>query len=176
MNTASAKLLVFVKGPVACIKIAGRANFTSSFDFKLLVEELCEKGVTRFVLDLSECVLMDSTFLGGLAGFGLKMSRCESAGGQSIELMNPNPRISELLENLGVIHLFKVITCPDNILQEGQPPVVAIPGARPTREEITSNCLKAHLTLMEIDEANIPKFKEVATFLAEDLKKLKNGS
>ena len=74
MSTTSAKLLVFASGHLACIKIAGRANFTSSLDFKTLIQELSDKGTTCFVLDLSECVLMDSTFLGVLAGFGLKMS------------------------------------------------------------------------------------------------------
>ena len=42
----------------ACIRIIGRANFTSSVDFKALVDELGGKGCNRFVLDLSECVLM----------------------------------------------------------------------------------------------------------------------
>lgn len=32
--------------------------------------------------------------------------------------------------------------------------------------------LEAHQTLMKINPANIPKFKDVAEFLAEDLKKL----
>ncbi len=65
-------------------------------------------------MDLTECVLMDSTFLGVLAGLGLKMSGGKKAEEQehSIELLNPNPRIAELLENLGVLHLFHVITGP----------------------------------------------------------------
>ncbi|HWF18666.1 MAG TPA: STAS domain-containing protein [Verrucomicrobiae bacterium] len=174
MNTASARLLVFASGRLACIKIAGRANFTSSLDFKLLIHELSDKAVIRFVLDLSECVLMDSTFLGVLAGFGLEMSK--SQNGQSIELMDATPRIVELLENLGVLHLFKVITspCPD-LPNDGATPM-AVPGTHATREEITRTCLEAHKTLMEIDAANIPKFKEVAQFLAEDLKKLKGNS
>lgn len=180
MSTASAKLLVFASGHLACIKIAGRANFTSSLDFKTLIQELSEKAVNRFVLDLSECVLMDSTFLGVLAGFGLKMSASPNgqANGESkfIELLNPNARISELLENLGVLHLFKVVNCADNDLpKDSSMAPVAVPQTKASREEITRNCLEAHRTLMEIDPANVPKFKEVAQFLAEDLKKMKNS-
>ena len=48
------------------------------------------------------------------------------------------------------------------------------PHISPSREEVTRNCLEAHRKLMEISPANIPKFKEVAQFLAEDLKKLKS--
>lgn len=174
MSNSTAKLLVFASGHLACVKIVGRANFTSSLDFKTLIQELNNKGVTCFVLDLSECVLMDSTFLGVLAGFGLRMSPGhEQSSGRSIELLNPNPRIAELLENLGVLHLFKVVTGSSPEMAKGANDLVPAPSPERTREEITSNCLEAHRTLMEIDPANVPKFKEVTQFLAEDLKKLK---
>ena len=39
---------------------------------------------------------------------------------------------------------------------------------------MSRTCLDAHQTLMEINPANIPKFKDVAQFLADDLKNLKN--
>jgi hypothetical protein len=44
--------------------------------------------------------------------------------------------------------------------------------ASPSREEVTLNCLQAHQTLMAINPANIPKFKEVTAFMAEDLKRI----
>src|ERR1700704_5846646 len=113
MNTPSARLLVFVGEKFSCIKIIGRANFTSSIDFKTLLNELREKGYHYFVLELSECVLMDSTFLGVLAGFGLKLSQPpDGQGTGSIELLNATPRVTELLENLGVLHLFKLSEGP----------------------------------------------------------------
>src|SRR5438445_241537 len=113
MNTPSAKLLVLVGEKFACVKIAGRANFNSSIDFKTLINELRGKGYNYFVLDLSDCLLMDSTFLGVLAGFGLKMNQPPGDGsGSGIELLNPNPRVSELLENLGVLHLFRLTQGP----------------------------------------------------------------
>jgi len=168
-------MLVFVGEKFACIKIVGRANFASSIDFKTLVSELRQKGYHYFVLDLSECVLMDSTFLGVLTGFGLKMGPETGPDGQdqigrAIELFNPNPRITELLENLGVLHLFKVkqgrVAMPECIEQTHTP-------VHPSREEVTSACLEAHQTLMQINPDNVSRFKEVAQFLAEDLKKLK---
>ena len=76
-------MLVLAGEQFACIKISGRANFTSSIDFRTLITELRQKGYTFFVLDLSECALMDSTFLGVLAGFGLKMSGAGKDGGRT---------------------------------------------------------------------------------------------
>jgi len=174
MTLSSAQLLVSVSGQFACIKIVGRANFTSSIEFKALVNELMEKEFTCFRLDLSECTLMDSTFLGVLAGFGLKMSGAsgDQRNWRSIELLDPNPRISELLENLGVAHLFKVVNedtaLPKEVAAHALPET-----ADPTRDEVKRTCLEAHETLMKIDPANIPKFKEVAQFLADELKKPK---
>ena len=74
MAIPSANLLVLVGSNFACVKISGRANFASSPDFKTLIEQLTQKGYTHFIVDLSECVLMDSTFLGVLAQFGLKLN------------------------------------------------------------------------------------------------------
>src|SRR5512140_3407969 len=113
MNIPSARMSVLVGERFACVKISGRANFNSSIDFKTLLNELRAKGYNYFVLDLSECTLMDSTFLGVLSGFGLKMMSPENENeARKIELLNPNSRISELLENLGVLHLFRLTQGP----------------------------------------------------------------
>jgi len=174
MNTPSAKILVFAGEKFACIKIIGRANFNSSIDFKTLVNELLQKGFNYFVLDLSECALMDSTFLGVLAGLGLKSTGNENnSANPTIELLNANVRITELLENLGVLHLFKATqgarAMPECTERAHQP-------VNPSREEVTRACLEAHQTLMALNPENIGRFKEVAQFLAEDLKKLKSKS
>src|ERR1035437_15493 len=97
---SSANLSVLVGKKFVCVKIAGRANFASSPDFKTLLDELAQKGFERFTLDLTECVLMDSTFLGVLAGFGLKRNPNGSSDGCGIELLNCSPRVPEILQHL----------------------------------------------------------------------------
>ena len=101
------------------MKIAGRANFSFSPDFKALLTGLAQKGYSHFIIDLSECVLMDSTFLGVLAGFGIKLNQTATPDQRGIELLNANARVTELLENLGALHLFKITTgalpLPDGI-------------------------------------------------------------
>jgi anti-sigma B factor antagonist len=170
MSTPSAKLSVLVGNNFACVKIAGRANFTFSPDFKTLLTELNQKGYNHFVVDLSECVLMDSTFLGVLAGFGMN----SGAGNCAIELANPSQRVAELLENLGVLHLFKVtngpLQLPDDVQAQTPQPI------NPTHEEITRTSLEAHQTLMAAHPDNVARFKDVAQFLAEDLKNIQKSS
>ncbi len=174
MSASSAKMLVCVGEKSACVKIAGRASFTSSIDFKMLLNELLQKGYVYFLVDLTECTLMDSTFLGVLAGFGLKMSVPQADKVQrALDLFNPNPRIVELLENLGILQLFKVtqgeVTLPEKTETHDHMP------ANPTREEVTRACLEAHQTLMEIHPDNVSRFKDVTQFLADNLKKLKTN-
>lgn len=173
MPTSIAKLLVRVSREFVCVKVAGRANFSSSPDFKALLTGLAQKGYHHFIIDLSECVLMDSTFLGMLTGFGLKMTPATTPDQRGIELSNPNTRITELLENLGALNLFKIITgplqLPDAIPASAPEPV------NPSREEITRTSLEAHETLMAMNPDNVARFKDVAQFMAEDLKNLEKG-
>lgn len=171
MKTSVSELSVCVEDKSAWVKIAGRACFNSSVDFKTLVNGLSDKGFSRFVLDLTDCPVMDSTFLGVLAGLGLKFGADRNGDAQPvIELLNPKPRILDLLENLGVSHLFKVTNCQDPGCDKLQPVEPALQANN--RKEMSRTCLEAHQTLMDINPANVPKFKEVTQFLAEDLKKM----
>jgi anti-anti-sigma regulatory factor len=169
MNAPTANLMVLVGEQFACVKVAGRANFATSVDFKTVLTELEGKGYPYIVIELSECPLMDSTFLGVLAASGVRMNPIEGDGAhKAIELRNANERLLELLESLGVLHLFK--TCQGEL-----PPCEQVNSSpcHPSREALTRASLEAHQTLMEINPKNVAKFKEVARFLAEDLEKLK---
>jgi anti-sigma B factor antagonist len=174
MSTMSANVSVLVGKKFACLKISGRANFTTSPDFKTLFSELVQKGYGHFIIDLSDCVLMDSTFLGVLAGFGLKLNPKAVPTERGIELFNANPRVAELLENLGALHLFTVVNgalqLPDDV-EVCQPESI-----HPTHEQITRTCLEAHQTLMKVNPENVARFKDVTQFLAEDLKSLEKCS
>jgi anti-sigma B factor antagonist len=165
---------VAVLDHAAIIKVRGRANFTSSVSFKKLLGELQERGFECFILDLSECVTMDSTFLGVLAGTAVKLAdgfEEPCPNGQShLRLLNPNQRVSDLLDNLGISHLFQTVSREGPAPGRFQTPVAQ--EITPSREELSRTCLEAHRTLMDINPDNIPKFKDVAQFLAEDLKRL----
>ncbi len=172
MESASAKILVLVGKHFACIKVVGRANFNSSLDFRTVIAELQAKDYSWFVIDLAECVLMDSTFLGVLAGVGLKMRRDGDAEDAArVTLLNPNPRVTELIENLGASDLFRI--AQGNLAPPEPLHACATQPGQATRVELTRACLEAHETLMAINPENAVRFKDVAKFLAEDLKKFR---
>lgn len=175
MNTPAAKLMVMAGEHFACIRISGRANFASSVDFKAVLSGLQTKEYPYIVIELSQCALMDSTFLGVLAGFGLNcQSGAAECAARVIELRNANERLLDLLENLGVLHLFKttegVLELPADVAS------AEAASCQPSREALTLASLEAHRTLMEINPANLDRFKDVTRFLAEDLEKIRAKS
>ena len=169
MSASPPSLSVWVDDNLACVKITGRAACPGSVDFRRLMLGLRDKGLTRFVLDLTDCQLMDSTFLGVMAWLVLHFG--ESHPGQPpahIELLNPTPRITDLLDNLGVAQLFQVHTGVANICG-----ALTVPEAcNPDRAEVSRTSLEAHQLLCRLDPKNTPRFKDVCQFLKDDLAKL----
>ena len=153
------KLHVAVVKGVTCVKVDGPANFAVTVDFKTLVRQCCEEGGRVLLLDLSNCINMDSTFLGILMGMTSRLNR--------IELLNPSERIIDLLDNLGVLKLLTV--------GQGTNPFDAeLTPADPfntDKRSLTATSLEAHKLLMKINPENVPRFKDVAKFLEEDLER-----
>ena len=171
MNTPTVDMRVAVNGPLVCVKIGGRACFEAGPSFKTLTDELCQRGKTQFLFDLTECQQMDSTLLGLMAGLAIRLAPTSApAADCAVKLLNVSERIAELLESVGVDHLFTILS--DLPLDEaGWEILRADAGAG--REKLAQASLEAHRTLMELDPGNVPKFKDVARFLAEDLQKMK---
>jgi anti-anti-sigma regulatory factor len=171
---SSANLSVLIGKNFACIKVCGRANFACSPDFKAVLNGLEQKGFRHFIIELSECVLMDSTFLGVLSGFGMKLNPKGAPAESGVELRNASARVTEVLDNLGAAHLFRATQGP---LQLPADLTTSTPESKnPSHEEITRTCLEAHQTLMAMNPENVARFKDVAQFLAEDLKSLEKAS
>jgi anti-sigma B factor antagonist len=171
MSASPANLAVWVDDGFACVKIAGRAGCACSVDFRTLILGLRDKGWRRFLLDLTECQLMDSTFLGVLAGLGLRFS--EETGPPplpTIELLNPSERVSGLLENLGVAPLFRIAN--GAAIATGDLRPISLEPCHPDRGEHQRTALAAHQLLIQLDPKNGAKFKDVCKFLEEDLRKL----
>lgn len=173
MSRTPTQIQVALADQAVYVKIAGRANFSISVPFRTLVSELRQKGHDRFVIDLQDCLIMDSTFLGVLAWIGRGLSEASQGAPAQMELLNVSPKVKDLIENLGIDPLFKFVCC-------GQNPVagyseVESSGPAPSQEEVSRTCLEAHQVLMEVNPDNVAKFKDVAKFLEEDLRKMQKG-
>ena len=166
MNGAPTSLSVCVREHVACVRIAGRANFTASPDFKKLLQQLRADGCNEIILDLTDCSIMDSTFLGVMASAGMKCDAARLAGGIGvIKLYRPSERVRELLDNLDVLNLFP-------LLQEA-PKMGSfehVDEGRTTKLELNRTCLEAHQTLMNTSPENERRFKDATEFFQKNLR------
>lgn len=174
MSNVASNVSVWVGDQFVCLKLTGRANFQCGVEFKAVIQSLSEKGHRRFVIDASECQLMDSTFLGVLAAVALRFvpAKDAGAGDSRLELLNPTERVLDTLDNLGIQEYFSVVKSASAPTGEFTP--VEKSAADPDRKVTTQTCLEAHRLLMELNPANVAKFKDVTQFLEEDLKRLEN--
>jgi len=163
MPVPVAKLMVAVEEAGVCLRVAGKANFACSAEFKKAVETLRARGHTRFLIDLTECSTMDSTFIGVLAGFARRLRSVQTQTAP-VELAHASERIRQQIDNLGVLPLFKLSgTAPPEASYQSLPPIPA------SKQELSRLSLEAHRTLMELHPGNVPRFQDVTQFLAEEL-------
>lgn len=170
MNTPAAELTVFTAPDYACVRVAGRANFAAGPGLRRVLETLTAMHPRHLVFDLSQCQQMDSTFLGVLSGVA---ERFHNGQGAAVELVNPNERITALLESLGVAHLFH--TRSGEVRLPAQARAWPMDFGAPTKLELKETSLAAHEELIGLNAANEARFAELTRTLREDLARLRAG-
>lgn len=170
--SAAAELIVFRAPDFACVRVIGRANFACSPGFERAVNELIQIHPARLIMDLEQCQLMDSTFLGVLSS-GAERFCQEVPDHHCIELSNPNERVMGLIESLGVSSLFcrqtGELSLPEDVRAK------RLDLQHTTKIQLKETSLAAHEQLMQVNPANKARFAELTRTLKEDLDKLKAG-
>lgn len=162
---APTSLSVCVRDHVACVRVVGQAKFTSATDFKNLVLQLQKDGCTEIILDLTECTLMDSTFLGVMTGAARRCEAARKEGRQCIlGLFHPTERVLESLENLDVLRLFTVFNDRPSLGSFER-----VEDGNTTRVELNRTCFEAHETLMNTNLENERRFKDATEFFRKNL-------
>lgn len=135
---------------------------------------MIEKGYRKFVIDLADCELMDSTFMGMLTGIVLNL---REHGSESLQVIRANERNASLLSNLGLDQLFIV-------RKEGDPETPSFPeesalaqvnAPKPSSRETQKDVLEAHQALVEADAENAVRFRDVLEFLQKEDDAQKNA-
>lgn len=160
MSTLSS-VLVGSLGRTVWVKVNGRGTFQNSPGVKEFVKQMIQRGHREFVVDLGTCELMDSTFMGTLAGVALRL---RDIGQGQLKAVNVNVRNATLLENLGLDQLFAVETGP-----AGDAPVALRQTESGNVEDAKETVLEAHEALIEADAQNAVKFKDVVEYLRQEL-------
>ncbi len=169
-----------IKGILVCpaqdslfVRVVGRGTFQNSRPLRSYLQEALNQGIVRFVIDLGACQGMDSTFLGVLAGLGLRLRQMKGGG---VQIVNAAPRNLDLLQTLGLDRLLEVSSTaapagpgqpmpPANAFQLlSESDVEAL--TRPLdRDETADLMLEAHENLQKADGRNAQKFQDLTQML-----------
>lgn len=160
MSTQSS-ILVGCTDKVVWIRVEGKGSFLNSSGLKEFSREMINRGHREFVVDLHKCPVMDSTFMGTLAGIALRL---REIGQGSLHVTRLNERNSDLLRNLGLDQLFTIDAEGSEAPEGDEAPGTAIDNSMEAR-----TMLEAHEALVEAAPENLTKFKDVLEYLKQDL-------
>ena len=161
----------------AFVQVIGRGTYQNAEPVRQFGKERLEKGCQCFHVDLAECAGMDSTFLGVLAGLGLKLRARGQKGG--LHLFNAGKHNLQSCQSLGLDQLARLESGPPEAGACPLPPESVFRKLPETdltalnkpkdKAGTTRLMLEAHEDLCRADERNEAKFKDVKQFLRAEI-------
>jgi anti-sigma B factor antagonist len=158
---------VGVNGDAVWVKVEGKGTFLNSGDLKEFTREMVNRGYREFVVDLEGCVMMDSTFMGTMAGVALRL---KELGQGHLHVVHCGERSRNLLSGLGLDQIFAIhangAAAPacEKLEQEEAPE-----SPEEKKEQTSRQMLDAHQALCDAVPQNVARFKDVLDYLKQDL-------
>src|SRR5262249_3641355 len=124
---------------------------------------MVNRGYREFIIDLENCAMMDSTFMGTMAGVALRL---KELGQGHLHIVHCGPRSQELLSGLGLDQLFSI-----HYKNGEEAPECESFSDRTVagKREQAKTMLEAHEALCRAAPENISRFKDVLDYLKQDL-------
>lgn len=165
-------LLVAVQATFALVKVIGRATFKLAPSLKRFCMNALAQGCHDIVFDMEECQGMDSTFMGVLAGIAIHPG---GAGDTHVIVMNLSSRTHGMLATLG---LERVLECheqddPQPELKQRLADALHLEGLEVDDDRTLSltTMLQAHQHLVDVDPGNMTRFRDVLTYLDQEVQR-----
>ncbi len=157
-------ILVGTAQKTVWVRVEGKGSFLNATGLKEFAKEMLNRGYREFVVDLKLCPMMDSTFMGTLAGVALRL---QEVGQGNLRVINLNDRNRDLLANLGIDRLFtfdpRAVPVVEQAAQQALEAVVT------DKLEQAKTMLEAHEACVVANPENAAKFKDVLEYLKQDL-------
>ena len=158
-------------GSVAWVRIDGPANQENAGQIRDFLRGRFEKGWSRFVIDLQNCIGIDSTFIGMLYRLAADVTEKSESG--SVDVIHPGDRNERSIRKLGLDAMIRIDrdgaswSEEKHLVEENlKHPLCS---QKQTREERAELVLDAHEALIEANEENRSRFCDVVEFLKKDL-------
>jgi anti-anti-sigma factor len=119
----------------ACtVTLKGPLDARTVMSFKADVAKLQERGVSRFILDMSDVKFVNSTGLSYL----INLSESQGEGGQAVTLVGVQPKVKIVFDTMSVADFFRTapsVNAAIQALQKEPKPKPAPPTARVLKRE-----------------------------------------
>lgn len=148
------------QGGLIWVRVYGRGNFKLGPTLKAFVVSAIQRGYHRLLVDLESCTMLDSTFMGVLAGLALHLKPLKG----SVQVVRLGTPLREALTTLGLQSLVGMPT-------EGVPatPVLAQLDPTPDLANSAAGILAAHQNLIAASPDNRPRFADLVTQLKDEI-------
>ncbi len=168
MEQSNDDLQAAITDHTVLIRVSGRGSFKVAAPLKQFIAKVTsQRPITTVAIDLEECVGMDSTFMGVLAGLAGRLKKTS----QTLELINLSEKNAQLLKTLGVDQVLSFYQNGHGHPRTAQK-TESLPTDQASKKEMAETALQAHEKLVQISEENLPKFKRVIELLKEDVDRL----
>lgn len=149
-------------GAFVWVRIVGRGSFKMGPALKAFASGAIRNGGRRLVVELADCLVMDSTCIGILTGLAMQL---KTMGG-AVELRHANGKNRESLATMGLDGLFDMPTVSD-------PDAMTMPPLRRLETGLDAataeSILAAHQSLIAAAPENQARFNDVVTQLKEEI-------
>lgn len=147
---------------VFILKLVGEVRLNACSTIDAAIERISENSNFRsLVVDLSETVHLDSTTLGMLAKLAVK---AKERSHFLPSIVSTNPDVTRIIESMGFESVFLITEEPieseSELLELSQTPL--------QEEDMRKTVLNAHKVLMDMNENNRGKFRDLVDALEGD--------
>lgn len=163
---------VAVAGDTAFVRIGGRGSFKTAPALKQFAARAVGSGKARqMVFDMLDCVGMDSTFMGVIAGIAMRLRR-ECSG--RVVAINLSAKTAGLLDTLGLTqlvatHLAGPPSEPWTRVLPASGGLAALDTGTEDRRASLDTMLRAHQDLVQAAPSNLARFEDVIEYLRKDV-------
>lgn len=158
---------VGVNGPTVWVRVKGKGSFLNSGNLKEFARQMVDRGYREFVVDLASCAMMDSTFMGTMAGVALRL---KELGHGHLHIVHCGARSRELLSGLGLDQIFDIHSDGEQAPEcESLKQQTGSESGNVRKQDQARTMLEAHEALCSAAPENLLRFKDVLEFLKQDL-------
>jgi anti-anti-sigma regulatory factor len=147
------------QGAQLWVRVIGRGNFKLGPTLKAYAVSAIQRGCRRLLVDLQNCIALDSTFMGVLAGLALHLKTVDGV----VVVVRPGASQRDALTTLGLDRLLQ--------LPADAPPAPTLQrlDLTPDVANAAANILAAHEHLIAAAPENRPRFSELVTQLKNEI-------